>query len=420
VTGPLDEDALDQVAGSDFAENPQRLRTVDRADVFKGGELAATLTRTQDGVTFRYVPQWVDGGAPPVATTLQVSDAPVLRAGGALPAYFSGLLPEGRRLSALRRAVKTSADDELSLLLAVGADTVGDVQIVPEGVRPEEVRSRVTIEHTPQLRFADLLMELGIKVQREALPGVQDKASAAMLNLPISRAGERYILKLSPPEYPYLVENEAFFLRAAKASGLTVPHAELVLDRDGQAGLLVRRFDRVTENGAARALAVEDACQVLARPPGDKYIVGTEATFAGLATVCDAPVLAARELVRQLAFAYLTGNGDAHAKNFSVVQTAEGEWRVSPVYDVPSSQPYGDTTMALSLGGRISGDFGGSEFVALGCRIGVPERAVRGAIADLIDRADLWLADLDGLPFDVGQVRKLRRVIDYRRRRLGQ
>jgi len=36
---------------------------------------------------------------------------------GALPSYFSGLLPEGRRLGALRRAVKTSADDELSLLL---------------------------------------------------------------------------------------------------------------------------------------------------------------------------------------------------------------------------------------------------------------------------------------------------------------
>ena len=32
---------------------------------------------------------------------------------------FAGLLPEGRRLGALRRAVKTSADDDLTLLLAV-------------------------------------------------------------------------------------------------------------------------------------------------------------------------------------------------------------------------------------------------------------------------------------------------------------
>ncbi|HHU66493.1 MAG TPA: hypothetical protein GXZ33_01375 [Corynebacterium sp.] len=30
------------------------------------------------------------------------------------------MLPEGRRLTALRTAVKTSADDEFSLLLAVG------------------------------------------------------------------------------------------------------------------------------------------------------------------------------------------------------------------------------------------------------------------------------------------------------------
>jgi serine/threonine-protein kinase HipA len=68
----------------------------------------------------------------------------------------------------------------------------------------------------------------------------------------------------------------------------------------------------------------------LARPPGDKYIVATEATFAALAAVCDGPTAAGRDLLRQLAFAYLTGNGDAHAKNFSVLRSADDEWRVSP------------------------------------------------------------------------------------------
>ncbi len=57
----------------------------------------------------------------------------VTHAAGALPPFFSGLLPAGRRLTALRSAVKTSADDELTLLLAVGADTIGDVQILPHG-----------------------------------------------------------------------------------------------------------------------------------------------------------------------------------------------------------------------------------------------------------------------------------------------
>ncbi|MGH8960008.1 MAG: type II toxin-antitoxin system HipA family toxin [Jatrophihabitantaceae bacterium] len=232
------------------------------------------------------------------------------------------------------------------------------MQVVPAGVAPAEVPARIAIEQIGDASFADLLVELGIRAQRDALPGVQDKVSAAMINLPVARAGERHILKLDPPEYRHLVENEAFFLDAARASGLTVPPSDLVLDRDGHAGLLVRRFDRVSVDGAVRLLAVEDGCQAADRPPADKYRLSAEQTFAALAAVCDAPALAGRELIGQLAFAYLTGNGDAHAKNFSVLQSLDGEWRVSPAYDLPSSQPYGDTTMALSIGGRSGASSG--------------------------------------------------------------
>lgn len=399
-------------------EELERLRTVEGADVFKAGHPAATLTRSADGVVFRYLDDWVVSGRPPVATTLPVTAEPVIRPGGALPAYFAGLLPEGRRLSALRRAVKTSADDELSLLLAVGADAIGDVQVVPSGTQPAEVPPRVAIERIADVRFADLLAELGIRAQRVALPGVQEKTSAAMINLPVSRAGERFILKLNPVEFPHLVENEKFFLDAARKSGLSVPPAELAVDADGAAGLLVKRFDRITVNDAPRPLAVEDGCQVLNRPPADKYLLGADATLAALAGVCDASVPAARDLLSQLAFAYLTGNGDAHAKNFSVVQGTDGEWRISPAYDVPSSYPYGDTTMALSIGGRSGGDFGYEDFARLGERLGVPPRAVRQALSELVERSQLWLGDLPALPFDKGRIAKLRRLIGHRLRRL--
>jgi len=215
------------------------------------------------------------------------------------------------------------------------------------------------------------------------------------------------------------VENEKFFLDAARTSGLSVPPNELVTDADGRAGLLIRRFDRITVDGALHVLAVEDGCQVLDRPPADKYLLGTDRTFAALAAVCDAATVAARDLIRQLAFAYLAGNGDAHAKNFSVLQGLDGEWRVSPVYDTPSSYPYGDTTMALSIGGRSGGDFGAADFVQIGERLGVPERAVRRLLSRLTERADLWLSDLRTLPFDNGKIAKFRRVVAHRVRRLA-
>ncbi len=397
----------------------EQLRTVDQADVYKAGHRAATLTRTKDGVEFRYLDEWIDDGGSAVAVTLPVTAEPVVRTGGALPAYFTGLLPEGRRLGALRRAVKTSADDELTLLLAVGADAIGDVQVVPSGVKPSEVPAGVALEQISDITFADLLAELGFRAQRIALPGVQDKTSVAMINVPVARAGERYILKLTPPEYPHLVENEAFFLDAARKAGLTVPPSEIVTGAEGKLGLLVRRFDRVTVSGAVHSLAVEDGCQVLDRPPADKYLLSTDRVFVALAAVCDASALAGRELIRQLAFAYLTGNGDAHAKNFSVLQGLDGEWRVSPVYDVPSSYLYGDTTMALSISGRGSSDFGAADFIRLGNRLDVPERAVRRVLTDLTERADLWLPALDTLPFDKGKITKLRRVISYRLSRLA-
>jgi serine/threonine-protein kinase HipA len=303
-------------------------------------------------------------------------------------------------------------------VLAVGSDTIGDVQVLPEGVVPEQAPPRLNVDDLSKIRFSDLLAELGIRPERVALPGVQEKVSTAMLNLPVAQAGDRFILKLTPPEYPHLAENESFFLAAARTSGLAVADTRLVFDAEATPGLLMRRFDRVTVAGRPIALAVEDACQVAARPPADKYVIAADAALGGLAAVCDARPVAARALLLQLVFAYVSGNGDAHAKNFSVLQEPDGEWRVAPAYDMPSSQPYGDTTMAMPMRGRVSGDFGGSDFVELGIAIGLPPKAARRVIDGVVERADRWLGGLDELPFDAARIRKLRRVIDYRRQRL--
>lgn len=116
----------------------------------------------------------------------------------------------------------------------------------------------------------------------------------------------------------------------------------------------------------------------------------------------------------QLAFACVTGNGGAHAKNFSIVRSDDG-WRPSPLYDVPSSQPYDDTTLAMPIGGRRDAGLPASTFVEFGQSIGVPERASRKVLAEIADKVDLWLPDLDELPFGFGVIKKLRRVIERRR-----
>lgn len=140
-----------------------------------------------------------------------------------------------------------------------------------------------------------------------------------MVDVPVARENARFVLKLDPPEFSHLVANGAFFLEAARRSGLECADAEVVFDAEGDPGLLVRRFDRVVDaSGAVTLLAQEDGCQVLARYPADKYRLTTEAVVRGLAQVCRATPVAALVLIKQIAFAYLSCNGDAHARNFSV------------------------------------------------------------------------------------------------------
>lgn len=395
-----------------------RLRQAQWATVWKAGVAAARLDRVRAGTEFRYLEGYA---GPPIATTLPRSTTPLLTVSGALPPFFSGLLPEGRRLSAIRRATKTSADDELTLLLAVGTDAIGDVRVSPEDEPlPPRKAGDSSNAQLGEVDFATLF-ERAVSLDpddRVGLPGAQDKVSDAMITLPVSMAGHAWILKLDPPEFPHLVANEAFFLEAARESGLDVAHAEVVRDARGRSGLLVRRFDRSLRDGAWESSAQEDGCQVLGRYPADKYHVTTEEVITGLASQTGAPIVAARTLLSQFAFAYLSCNGDVHGKNVSI-HRRRGEWRVTPAYDLPSSHPYGDVSMALPIQGRDREDIGRADFVALGETSGVRPKATERVLDRLLDAMPAWLERLDQLPFDARRIHRLRRACEHRAKRLS-
>lgn len=394
------------------------LTGVREAQVYKAGEFAATIRRVDAEIEFAYIPTYLAAAGPPVATTLPLSDVAVRTHGGAVAPFFAGLLPEGRRLSGLRRAVKTSADDELSLLLAVGSDVIGDVQIVVAGLEPARAAPVLQVTDAwSEVRFADVMADSGV-VDPVGLPGVQDKVSARMISVPIDRAGERFLLKVDPPEFPHVVANERYFLGLARASQIPAADATVVHDADGRPGLLVRRFDRVAQPGGdTMALACEDGCQVLGRWPADKYNLTSEEVVAALSERCAARPVALRSLYQQLCYGWLTGNGDIHAKNLSILATVDGEWRVAPAYDLPSTVPYGDTSLALSMGDRTRG-LGRRHLLDFARSVGLPDRAAERVLDGLLQR----LVSLDeqiaagALPFGERVTRALRKELGYRRR----
>jgi serine/threonine-protein kinase HipA len=367
------------------------------ADVYKAGVPAARLERHNGGTKFSYLPGYLAAGGPAVASSLPLSTEPVLSAAGAAPPYFTGLLPEGRRLNALRRSVKTSVDDELSLLIAAGANPVGDVQIVGHGEKPDPDEHAVQLDPKTPLDFDALLGDPGL-IDPVALAGVQDKLSAGMISMPVASAGRRFILKLNAPEFPHVVENEFAMFRYAAKLRIPLSRVQLVRDVADRPGLLVERFDRVPLAGGApdevQRLAVEDGAQVLGLYPADKYNVGYGQVCRALAEYCAAPLPALRNLAIQAAFAWLSGNGDLHAKNVSMVQQPSGEWSIAPVYDIPSTVVYGDKTLALPLDGKRTG-ISRRHFLGWATGLGLPERAAVQALELGLKAAGPLLADLE-------------------------
>jgi len=89
-------------------------------------------------------------------------------------------------------------------------------------------------------------------------------------------------------------------------------------------------------------------------------------------------------------FAWLTGNGDLHAKNLAIL-AAGPEWRIAPAYDVPSSLPYGDTTMALPIGGRRD-DISRKALLALADDLGVSTPAATRALDEMVKATEPVMA----------------------------
>jgi serine/threonine-protein kinase HipA len=369
------------------------------ADIYKQGVLAARLERHEGGTKFSYLPAYLQSGRPAVASSLPLSPEPVISGAGAAPPYFTGLLPEGRRLNALRRSIKTSADDDLSLLIAAGGNPVGDVQIVGHGELLDPEEHAVEVDPRKPVDFDELLGDSGL-IDPVALAGVQDKLSAGMISMPVASAGRRFILKLNAPEFPHVVENEFIMFRYAARLRIPLSRVQLMRDVAGRPGLLVERFDRVPLGGGpddgdrVARLAVEDGAQVLKLYPADKYNVGFGTVCHALAEHCAAPLPALRNLAIQAAFAWLSGNGDLHAKNVSMVQQPHGEWSIAPVYDIPSTVVYGDKTLALTLGGKRNG-ISRKHFIGWATGLGLTERTAAQAVELALKAAGPLLADLE-------------------------
>jgi serine/threonine-protein kinase HipA len=338
-------------------------------DVYKAGRHAGSLWRQGEQVTFAYLDGY-DG--PPVAFTLPLGTRAV-EDRFRLPPFFAGLLPEGEtRRRALVRALHVAEEDELGLLVQIGADTIGDVQVLPTGAEPPSDEPGTPVDLST-LTFGDLWDPPESLHDRSSVAGVQPKMSSRSRSLIGGRAG-RVILKFSPdPSWHGVLENEALFMAAARGSGswhrmCAWSATATVCARWRSPGSTARSSPaaRAPRPGGRHAGAGTAAgAEVRPRRPG-----GHRRAVRGLCR----PARRRSDLVHQLLYSYVVGNNDVHAKNLSVGQDPRtGYWSVTPVYDVLHTWPYeSDHTFHPALGGAAHDTVTRSRWEALAPTSGSP------------------------------------------------
>lgn len=283
-----------------------------------------------------------------------------------LPSFFRNVLPEGALRKVVEARLHPSRLIELDMLLRLGPDLPGALRVVADPLDPG---AAVTDADVSRPAVPPPVAEPGDPI-RFSLSGVQLKASVAVdlddkdkITLPVIGQGGRWIAKFPSPAFRNLPENELAMLRWARAAGLNVPDHRIVdvasiqnlpseFPREGRA-LLIERFDRPASQGRIHQ---EDFAQVFEIQPEEKELLFVApdfaVTYAGIGAVVSA--LAGegdfKEFVRRVAFMILSGNADAHAKNWSLIYPDGVHARLSPLYDVISTIAYPSLHRTMPLG----------------------------------------------------------------------
>jgi serine/threonine-protein kinase HipA len=260
---------------------------------------------------------------------------------GKLPPYFSNLLPEGHMREYLAQRGNINPSNEYRLIELLGQDLSGAVILNPLDGKAEDAP------------FAeDSLEEDRLHPLRFSLAGVQLKFSAIAdrdggLTIPATGMGGDWIVKLPARNYAHVPENEYAIMDLAARIGIPVPETRLVPLSEiqnlpemgilaGRRALAVKRFDRGQKG---KRIHTEDFAQVYNIRPEKKYDGVSYDNLAGMVwTLTGEPGL--RDFIRRLTFCIVTGNGDMHLKNWSLLYPEGKTPALSPAYDLLSTLPY--------------------------------------------------------------------------------
>ena len=255
--------------------------------------------------------------------------------------------------------------------------------------------------YSPNNESADLT-DYASHIGRISLSGVQPKGSLVLrdgkLTKPLDGEQGQYILKPAPISYAlidrrFCPANEHLTMQiASQAYGIETAENALCFFRDGEPAYITKRFD-VSPEGKKHPQEDFASLSGLTNKNGGSDFKYSQLSYEDCADIIRRYVRAAQvdllRFFRVILFNYITLNDDAHLKNFSLIDRGDGDYRLSPAYDLinTSLHLHEPRIFALEKGLFKEGmkmtdthTVNRNDFEEFGKRIGLPEKIINREI----------------------------------------
>lgn len=250
--------------------------------------------------------------------------------------------------------------------------------------------------NSPYKESSDAYLEHTKKI---SISGVQVKYSLRLdgNELQLTNTGGQYILKPIPTgTFKYLDQapaNEHLTMQIAKQLfKMNVPANALVDFKDGSPAYIVRRFDQ-THNQKIQQEDFAQVAQMTSETHGKnyKYDLSYEEIAELIQKYIPTYRIELEKYFQMILFNYLLSNGDAHLKNFSAMQSAQGDYVLTPVYDLLCTRIHSPTESDLALD-LMKEDFSDAyqsygfytyqDFFEFGQKIGIKDSRIRKILTE--------------------------------------
>ncbi len=237
---------------------------------------------------------------------------------------------------------------------------------------------------------------------RISISGVQEKFSLIQLKnkIRLTKEGEQgtHIFKPIPngsKNADQMPANEHLTMQIAqKVFGIETAENALIFFGNGDPAYITKRFDVVT---GGLKLAQEDFASLAGKSPQThgadyKYLGSYWDLFELMRENLPSYKVESLKLFKLLVFNYLFSNGDAHLKNFSIIETPLGDFKLSPAYDLLNSRIHiEDKDFALNEGlipARMGQGNVAKQFQLLADYAGIQEKQRNTILALMVSKTE--------------------------------